>query len=213
MLLLHRGYGIFGSSPNFTHFHLHSPHVLLSRLICPHYGSPQCGHSASASVDSHPASDATFKVEDQHADDKLANEDQPLDKERPEDLRMHGGQVCIVCDLNGVVALIRWAEILSFVPCDIGGCSYLGSRMLLGGNFSRCSHLWLGHSKGESLHCARTSRALRATFRRNFPLKSHRRTPPQLGCRRPKAPLNKLWLFREAPSAECLESAFLAIGG
>ena len=45
------GYGIFGFSPIFfsifTYFH--SPHVLLSMLISPHYSSPQCGHSASAS--------------------------------------------------------------------------------------------------------------------------------------------------------------------
>ena len=85
-------------SPIFTYFHL--PHVLLSRLISPHYGSPQCGHFASASVDSRLVSDATIKVEDQHADDKPANEDQPSDKEQPLDPRMHGGQVCIVCGLT-----------------------------------------------------------------------------------------------------------------
>ena len=46
--------------PMFTYFH--SPHVLLSRLISPHYGSPQCGHSASASIDLHSVSDAIVKV-------------------------------------------------------------------------------------------------------------------------------------------------------
>ena len=46
--------------PIFTYFH--APHVLLSRLISPHYGSPQCGHSASASIDLHPTSDAIVKV-------------------------------------------------------------------------------------------------------------------------------------------------------
>ena len=46
--------------PIFTYFH--SPHVLLSRLISPHYGSPQCGHSATAFVDLHLASDAVVKV-------------------------------------------------------------------------------------------------------------------------------------------------------
>ena len=53
-------HSIFFSS--FTHFH--PLHVLLSRLISPHYGSSQCGHSASAStfVDSHLAPDATVKV-------------------------------------------------------------------------------------------------------------------------------------------------------
>ena len=46
--------------PIFTYFH--SPHVLLSMLISPHYGCPQCGHSASASLDLHPTSDAIVKV-------------------------------------------------------------------------------------------------------------------------------------------------------
>ena len=46
--------------PIFTYFH--SLHVLFSRLISPHYGSPQCGHSISDSVDLHPASDAIVKV-------------------------------------------------------------------------------------------------------------------------------------------------------
>ena len=52
--------GLHPFPPIFTNFH--SPHVLLSRLISPHYGLPQCGHSASASVDLHPASDAIVKV-------------------------------------------------------------------------------------------------------------------------------------------------------
>ena len=52
------GFHLF--SPIFTYFH--SPHVLLSRLISHHYGSPQCGHSTSASLDLHPASDAIVKV-------------------------------------------------------------------------------------------------------------------------------------------------------
>ena len=55
-------FGFHPFPPIFTYFH--SPHVLLSRLISPHYGSPQsqCGHSASAFVDLHPASDAIVKV-------------------------------------------------------------------------------------------------------------------------------------------------------
>ena len=35
----------------FTYFH--APHVLFSGLISSHYGNPQCGHYASASVDLH----------------------------------------------------------------------------------------------------------------------------------------------------------------
>ena len=34
----------------------------MRRLIAPLDGSPQCGHSASASVDLHPASGAIVKV-------------------------------------------------------------------------------------------------------------------------------------------------------
>ena len=53
-------WGFHSFPPIFTYFH--SPHVLRSTLISPHYGSPQCGHSASASIDLHPASDAIVKV-------------------------------------------------------------------------------------------------------------------------------------------------------
>ena len=63
MLLLHRiwHFWVFTHPPPiFTNFH--SPHVLLSRLISAHYGSPQCGHSASTSVDLHRVSDAIVKV-------------------------------------------------------------------------------------------------------------------------------------------------------
>ena len=48
----------FGFHPFFSGFtYFHSPHVLLSRLISPHYG-----HSASASVDLHSALGAIVKV-------------------------------------------------------------------------------------------------------------------------------------------------------
>ena len=43
-----------------TYFHL--MHVLISRLISPNYGSPECGHSALAFFDLHSAPDAIFKV-------------------------------------------------------------------------------------------------------------------------------------------------------
>ena len=46
--------------PIFTNFH--SPHVLLSSLIPPHYGSPQCGYFASTFVDLHPAFHAIVKL-------------------------------------------------------------------------------------------------------------------------------------------------------
>ena len=105
------GYVIFGFSPNFTRFHLylylHSPHVLLSRLISPHNGSPQCGHFASASSNLYSVSDAFFGVEDRHIV-KLANEHQPSDKEQPDDPRMHCGHMCIVCSLTYMVLLLRF---------------------------------------------------------------------------------------------------------
>ena len=52
----------FHTSPPPIVTYFHKPHVLLSGLISPHYGSAQCGHSASASVDLHPTSDAIVKV-------------------------------------------------------------------------------------------------------------------------------------------------------
>ena len=52
--------GFHPFSPIVTYFH--SPHVLFSTLISPHYGSPQCGNSASPSLDLHPAWDAIVKV-------------------------------------------------------------------------------------------------------------------------------------------------------
>ena len=47
MLLPHWGYGIFGFSPSFTHFHpfshflLISTHSLFSKLNYPHHGDPE----------------------------------------------------------------------------------------------------------------------------------------------------------------------------
>ena len=103
--------GSFASDMAFLGFHpfppifayFHSPHVLLSRFISPHYGSRQCGHSASTSIDLHPASDAIVKVKinmQMTSVQMSANEDQPLDKEQLDNLRMHGGQMCIVCSLS-----------------------------------------------------------------------------------------------------------------
>ena len=64
VLFLHRVWHFWFFTPPFFFSFAFSPlpHVLFSRLISPHYGSPQCGHCASASIDLHPASDAIVKV-------------------------------------------------------------------------------------------------------------------------------------------------------
>ena len=90
--------GFHPFSPIFTYFH--SQDVVLSRLISPHHGSPQYGHSASTSIDFASCIGCNCQGKDQHADDKRAHEDQPLDKGQLDALRMHGGQMCIVCGLT-----------------------------------------------------------------------------------------------------------------
>ena len=118
VLLLHRIRHFWG----FTHFtpifsYFRSPHVRLSRLkrFSPHYGSPQCGHSASASIDLHPASDAIVKVK---INMQMTSVQMKINHNTKSSSIIRGCMVgkCALCVvLYHVVAELRWVVRLSLM--------------------------------------------------------------------------------------------------